>query len=230
MLDLKGKLEVFFITNGRSTSPYAKASIDTQKYVEFKTIVHEDMDWLSANKRILDVCKSKFFVRIDDDMILNPHALRYMWYCVQEQSSRVALKGFKLWEPYSSKVVKGIKVYNLATVKDIGFRISKIGKIDKLFAVDAKKKRKKIRYTNDILGIHACSNFKEHLKYALMRGEDKGADFSIERAWMKYHIKKFNVPLPKQAKLAYKFVRRLNKRIHSDFFKFLRKYPHPDNE
>ena len=230
MLDLSNKLEVYFITNGRSTSEYALAALHAQKYVQFKIVIHRDMDWLSANKRILEVCTSKFFMRVDDDMILNPHAVRYMWHCVEKQSSRIALKGCKLWEPYSSKVVKGVKAYNLRLAREIGFKISKIGKIDKIFSADAKRKRKKISYTNDVIGIHACSNFKEHLKYAIMRGEDKGSGFSTERAWMKHHINKFNVPLPKQAKMADKFVRRLNKRKRTGFFRFLREHPHPNVE
>lgn len=228
VLDLTSLLEVFLITNGRSTFSHAKGSIEAQKHVTFKTTIHEGMDWLSANRQILKVCKAPFFVRVDDDMILNPHAIRFMWHCVKAQSSRIALRGFKLWEPYSNKVVKGIKVYNLALAKDIGFRISDIGKIDKLFTADAKKRRKKVIYSDDVLGIHACSTFKEHLRYALMRGEDKGSGFSVERAWMKHHINRFSVPLRKQFKMANKFIRRLNKRTKSDFFRFLREYPHPD--
>ena len=230
MNDLTGHLEAYFITNGRSTSPYAENALRNQKYVKFKITVHQDMDWLTANTKILETCESKFFLRVDDDMILNPHAVRYMAYMVQDQSSRVAMKGCKLWEPYSDKIIKGIKIYNTATAKDIGFRISKIGKIDKLFAADARKKRKKIRYTNDIVGIHACSHFDEHLKYALMRGEQHGPDFQQERVWMKQHIKSYKVPLKKQAEMAEKFVRRMNKRNGTEFFRFLREHQEESNE
>jgi len=222
MNNLTGKLEAYFITNGRSTSPYAEEALRIQKYVKFKITVHKDMDWLTANTRILETCESKFFLRVDDDMILNPHAVRFMWYMIKDQPSKVAMKGCKLWEPYSSKIIKGIKIYNTAIAKDIGFRISKIGKIDKLFTADARKKRKKVRYTDDVVGIHACASFDEHLKYALMRGEHKGPDFQQERVWMKQHIKGYGVSLEKQAEMANKFIWRMNKRNKSTFFKFVR--------
>ena len=86
MVDLDGKLEIFIITNGRATFPYCEESVLNQEQVKFKTTIHRDMKWLDANRRILDVCQSKFFARIDDDMILHPRAVRFMWECIQKQS------------------------------------------------------------------------------------------------------------------------------------------------
>tara|TARA_Y100000310_G_C20690569_1_gene821920 strand:+ start:201 stop:878 length:678 start_codon:yes stop_codon:yes gene_type:complete len=220
--DIDGKLEVFIITNGRSTFEYCQNSIQGQLGVKFKTTIHRDMDWLTANKRILDVCKSEFFVRVDDDMLLHPRAISFMFKCVSHQSSRCALRGWKLWEPYSVKVIKGVKAYNLELAKDIGFRISAIGKIDKVFSADAKRKRKKIIYTEDIVGIHSCSTFPEHLQYAIMRGENKGDNFKQEKMWMKKVITGCKLSLRKQAKMSDGYVRRLNKKNKSGFYKFLK--------
>jgi len=222
IIDLNGKLEVFFITNGRSTAPYAQHSLDEQLGVKFKMTVHKDMDWLEANRRILDVCKSRFFLRVDDDMILNGHAISYMWLCLEKQSSITALRGWKLWEPYSNKVVKGIKAYDFELAKKIVFRISNIGKIDKLFTQDAEKTDYRVRYGNDVVGVHACSNYDEHLRYALMRGEQKGKDFKAEKRWMKKVITGYDESLEKQKKLTGRFLYRVNKKHRTGFYRFIK--------
>jgi len=219
--DLDGQLEAFVITNGRSTFDACYNSVEQQQRVKFKITVHKDMGWLEANQKILKDCKSKFFVRIDDDMILHKHAIAFMWKIMNGQSDRIALRGFRLWEPYSYKVVKGLKGYNLHLAQTIGFRISKIGKIDKLFSADAAKRKCKVKYGTDVLGIHACGDFKEHLQYALMRGEDRGKNFSVERAWMKQHINAYPLSIRKQARLAGKFLRRLNREQQTKFAKFM---------
>ena len=220
--DLTDKLQVFLITNGRSTFPYCYESIEQQKNVKLKVAIHRDMTWLDANRLILQDCTSPYFVRIDDDMILHPQALAYMWACVRNQSSRIALRGFRLWEPYSDKVVKGIKVYRFDIVKEIGFNISKIGKIDKVFTKEAERKGYIIEYSDDVVGIHSCTKFEEHLRYAIMRGEDNNKDFPKEKAWMKEHIEGYEVPLDEQAKLAGGFLRKLNKKKKTSFYKFMR--------
>ena len=223
MIDLNEQLEVFIITNGRSTFPYVHDSIKEQKNVKFQTTIHRDMTWIEANRRILEVCKSPFFVRVDDDMILNKYAIHFMWHAIQGQSSRIVLRGFRLWEPYSEKVIKGVKVYQLQKAQELGFQVSHIGKIDKIFQAKARKKRYKVKYGEDVVGIHCCSNFDEHLRYALMRGEDKGSRFGVEKAWMRKVIKNCPYSLHHQARLAGKFLRRWNRKHHTNFAKFMRR-------
>ena len=223
MLDITDKLEVFIITNGRATYPFCQQYVDQQKDVKFKTTVHRDMEWLEANQKIIEVCKSPFFLRVDDDMILHPRAVSYMWRCVENQYGRIALRGWRLWEPYSHKICKGIKIYNKKVVQKMGgFRISNLGKIDKVFTRDAKARGFKIKYGEDIVAIHACSSPEEHIKYSVMRGEDKGPNWKQERKWIKKHVSSCNLSIEEQSKLTGKFLYTLNRKRNNPFYKFIK--------
>lgn len=212
-----GKIDIFVITNGRSTFKYCIESINLQKGVEFKFHIIRDMDWLSAHLDLLSKCKSKFALRVDDDMLLHPCALEFMWQCIKDQNDKIALRGWRLWEPWSDKVCKGIKVYNVNAANKIGFKLDKLGKIDKSFTRNAEKKGYKIKYSQDVIAIHSCGDYKEHLRYWKMRGESSGPLFEIKKKWANELIKDFPMPLDEQYKLTGKFLKKLNNKRKTDF-------------
>jgi len=220
MIDLRGKLDVFIITNGRSTFPYCKKSIEKQKNVKINVTLIENMEWLDANRKILADCKSEFFLRVDDDMLLNSNALNFMWDVVSKESKNVALRSWLLWEPYSDKVCRGIKIYTHSIASKLGFNISKLGKIDKVFAKALVKTSYKRKKHKDILAIHSCSTVQEHIAYAYMRGEQNGPDFKKEKKWMKKSISNCRYDLPQQYDMSDKFLYNLNKKSKTDFYKF----------
>ena len=133
MIDTDGIIEVFIITNGRSTFPYCLNSVKSQVGIKFKTTIISNKPWLEANLSILDKCKSKYFVRVDDDMLIHNRAIEFMNYVVANQKGDVGMRQWRLWEPYSNKVCKGIKIYTADVARKIGFRVNEIGKIDKMF-------------------------------------------------------------------------------------------------
>jgi len=221
MIDLKNFIDVFVITNGRSTYEYCKKSLDSQKGVNFKINVIRDMGWQQAHDEILSKCSARFALRVDDDMLLHPLALKFMYKCVKNQGDNVALRGWRLWEPWSNKVCKGIKVYNTAIAKKIGFHLDPLGKIDKPFTANAEKKGYKIKYSKDVVAIHSCGDFKEHLKYWRMRGESSGANFKAKEAWANNLIKGFSMNLQEQSDLNVEFIKNLNNKKKTPFGDFL---------
>ena len=223
MIDLSGIIDVFIITNGRSTFDYCNKSVDSQKEVKFKKHIIKDMDWQSAHDYMLDNCSSKFALRVDDDMLLHPLALKFMYKCVKNQKDDVALRGWRLWEPWSNKVCKGIKVYNHKIAKKIGFKLDNLGKIDKPFTANAENKGYKIKYTKDVVAIHSCGEFEEHLKYWKMRGEHTGGNFKVKENWAKNLIKDFSMDLQEQYDLNGEFIKEYNIKKGTDFGNFIKK-------
>lgn len=217
MIDLRGTIEVFIITNGRSTFKCCKESVNNQIDVKFNTTIISGFGWQEAHERILRECDSKFALRVDDDMLLHPHALKFMYQCIKNQSDKIALRGWRLWEPWSYKVCKGIKVYNLAAARKIGFKLDKLGKIDKPFTKNAEKSGYKIKYSQDVVAVHSCGNYKEHLKYWGMRGESSGPQFEIKKKWAEELIKDFPMSIQKQYKLTGKFLKKLNNKRKTEF-------------
>lgn len=217
MIDLNGKIDVFVITNGRSTFNCCIGSVCSQKDVNFELLMIENMNWLDAHLYLLDKCKSRFALRVDDDMLLHPYALKFMWQCVENQSDKIALRGWRLWEPWSDKVCKGIKVYNIAAAKKIGFKLDKLGKIDKPFTRNAEKKGYKTKYSQDVVAIHSCGDYKEHLKYWKMRGESSGPQFEVKKKWAEELIKNFDMSTQEQYELTGKFLKKLNNKRKTEF-------------
>jgi hypothetical protein len=221
MINLKNIIDVFIITNGRSTFEYSDRSIKSQDGVKFRSIIIRDMGWQAAHEKMLDMSESKFILRVDDDMLLHPFALNFMYTCVQKQSDNIALRGWRLWEPWSNKVCKGIKVYNASIAKKIGFHLDHLGKIDKPFTVNAKKQGYEIKYTRDVIAIHACGDFKEHLRYWGIRGEAAGDNFKAKKKWAKKLIKDFPMSLQEQYDLTGNFLPQFNHNRGTLFGNFL---------
>jgi len=222
MIDLARMIDVFIITNGRSTFKYCKKSIDNQKDVKFKISIIKDMGWQEAHEELLNRCSSRFALRVDDDMLLHPLALKFMYKCVKNQDNRIALRGWRLWEPWSNKICKGIKVYNIDIAKKIGFKLDNLGKIDKPFTKNAELAGYKIKYSKDIVAIHSCGSFDEHLKYWKMRGESDGPQFREKHKWAEDLMNKCFLDLKDQYNLNKKFIPKENKRRGTEFGVFLK--------
>ncbi|MFC1739654.1 glycosyltransferase family A protein [Planctomycetota bacterium] len=180
--DLHDFLEVFIITNGRSTFEYTLKAIQAQRNVKFGYTVIKDILWVDANNKILQDCKSKFFLRVDDDMILHPEALGYMYQKMLTAIEKIEPIYFiwKLWDTLQNKQKNGVKAYDWSKTKSIGFRTDYEyekqrygfirGKIDKVFKIDAEKlfknkKRQHFAKYPCVVGIHAFASLEEQLKY-----------------------------------------------------------------
>jgi hypothetical protein len=222
MINLSGTIDVFVITNGRSTFDYCKKSIENQQGVIFKPTYIKNRGWQEAHEILLKKCESKFALRVDDDMLLHPMALKFMYQCVKKQKDDIALRGWRLWEPWSNKVCKGIKVYNHKIAKKVGFKLDHLGKIDKPFTRNAEKAGYKIKYTRDVVAIHSCGDFSEHLKYWEMRGEAKNGNFTEKKIWAENLIKSCKMNLQEQYDLNKKFIGDYNIKKGYDFGKFIK--------
>ena len=220
-IDLRQKLSAFVITNGRSTYDYCVKALEDSQNVCFEYSVIRDKDWLAANQEIVKQCVTPFFVRVDDDMLVHPRCIEYMWHCVKTQHPKVALRQWELWEPYNNRSVRSIKVYTHSLVQRVGFRINHLGKIDKPFREDCDKMHYDIESQKDIIGIHSCSDIEEHVKYAKMRGEDKGKGFKRKEKDMRKAIKNCKLSLEEQFEQRKSYLVKQNKIRGEDFYGWL---------
>lgn len=221
MFDLTNKIEVFIITNGRSTFPYSLRSVESQEGVKFNHTVIENMKWVNANNKILDMCKADYFLRVDDDMLLHPYALSYMWHRISTQAPHIIMRTFLLWEPYKKQRVRGIKVYTHKSANKFKFKQNKLGKIDKVFAQRVKGTSYKIKTDKNVVGIHSCSTVDEHLEYARMRGEHKGPHFGKKEKILRRTISNYKVPLEGQYQMRIDTVNKINRKEDSIFHRYL---------
>lgn len=189
--------------------------------MDFEVI--EGKSWLEANQTILKRCKTPYFLRVDDDMLVQEHAIPFMWNCIDGQSPRIALRQWELWEPYNNRTVRGIKIYTTKIAQKIGYRVNHLGKIDKPFRADCDAKGYSIESQKDIVGVHSCSdNEEEHVRYAKMRGEHHGKDFKKKEKAMRKAIRKCKLNLKQQlARTKGEHFLKLNRERHNEFYAYL---------
>jgi hypothetical protein len=211
-------LEVFIITNGRSTFPYVKKAMEGQS-IDLKITVLENMNWVDALNRCLGLCESTHYVRCDDDFILHPLAIEYVWEkCKRKPNSALWLA--KLWEDWTNKVAGGIKIYNKEVVLELGgFQASHLGKVDKMFKKQLDKSRFSMSGCKDsIVGLHACGKWKEQLRY------EKLWSAMAKRPYQKTthaQMAKYKKSVKEQYKMRTKFIEKKNKAKKTDFYKFI---------
>ena len=161
--------EAFVITNNRSTLDYVIKSIESQS-VNIPVTIIRDMKWIDAVNECVSKCKSRFYFRIDDDMILHPLCFEYMHYMAtslkRKSLKKMSAYACKLWEDWTNRAAGSLKMYQTPIVQRMGgFRVNKLGKIDKTFNADSAKHGHIIAKDNSMVGIHALGEFTEQMRY-----------------------------------------------------------------
>lgn len=214
-------LEIFVITNGRSTLPYVMQSIEQQSSKRPVTVIR-DMPWVDALNKCVELSKSDFYLRVDDDMFLHQNAVAYYLHKLSsKKASTMGVFECKLWEDWTNKPAGSLKAYNTRAVRKIGFRANHLGKVDKEFAKDIQNTKYIRVRDNSMIGLHACSSIEDQKKYRELW--KKGASIS-EAEFVKTFDNIIHKPKKSVADqfLDLKKIRRVNKNYKTDFFRFMK--------
>lgn len=168
-------IDVFVITNGRESFDFCMESIKNQS-VKLPVSVVRDYDWLDAVNYCKYNSKCSFFMRVDDDMLLDKKFFEFCCYTVEgfldrKTSSRPILVSARLLELHRNKIIRGIKLYNTKLSKKVLFRVDVNGKIDRLFKQDAVNAGYYIHALPCVVGIHAANSFEWQVQYIQQRRE-----------------------------------------------------------
>lgn len=181
MIDLRGKLDVFLITNGRSSFPYALAHLESQEGVEFDLQIVRNLPHLKAYKACQQRGEAPFYLRVDDDMFLHPRAVAYFNHLATDLGKNTIMAYARLWEPWGRDdrgrtiyVIDSVKMYQRSLAAKTGFRVNASGRVDKLFKQDSQKKGFAYEgHKCSVVGIHAACSIEENERYAKLRGEKR---------------------------------------------------------
>lgn len=214
------EIEAFIITNGRSTFPYALKSLETQT-CSIKITEIRDMKWVDALNFSLKLCKSKHYIRCDDDHLLHPRAVDFLWHKIRNEDS-MATYSCKLWEDWSHRPGGGIKIYNTAIVRELGgFKANHFGKVDKEFAATVRaSKFRRHGGGNILVGVHACAPFREQLRYEKLWSALATHPYQKSSRQGMMNYKK---SIEKQFRMRLKFVEQWNRKEKNEFHKFLKR-------
>lgn len=211
-------LEIFIITNGRSTYSNALRSLERQS-AKIKITVVENMKWVTALNHCNSTCKTKYYLRVDDDMLLHKYCAEYM-YSIGSKIKSLGAYVCRLWEDWSSRVGGTIKMYNVESVVSVGgFIANKLGKVDKPVNLSLSRNGRRIVKDCSIVGVHACGTTEDQNRYRqlwLENSKHHREAHSLEMAQ-----KKYSLPIERQYLIIDTLYKR-NRKINSGFYNFLK--------
>jgi len=74
-----------------------------------------------ALQQMIDRCKTPFFVQVDEDMLLFPHAIEQLFQLLCDSTETTALICAGLWDGYLDAPIHGVKIYRLSIVQQFPY-------------------------------------------------------------------------------------------------------------
>lgn len=102
---------VFLITVGASSYPACRQALEAQT-VDFELVEIRDVAPMSAAfQRMLDLCRTPYYVQVDEDMILKPGAIETLARTIRGADDQTAMVYFPLWDTHLDRAILGVKAY-----------------------------------------------------------------------------------------------------------------------
>jgi hypothetical protein len=116
-LDLSDRVTVFVSTVGASTFDACLEHLRRQDCVFALRVVDHVAPMSAAFQRMLDECTTRYYVQVDEDMLLYPHAVRTLYERMAAMDDRVALYVAALYDVHLQRVIYGLKIFRHAIVR-----------------------------------------------------------------------------------------------------------------
>ena len=179
------------------------------------------MKWVDALNSCLSLSKLDFFIRVDDDMFLHPQCVKYMISMIEDKKKLLASYACRLYEDWTNKIGGYVRIYQSGIVKKMGgFKVSKLGKVDKKFSLVAKDCGFKVVKDLSVVGIHSCGSWEDQSRYRELWLKNNSSIYFDEP-----HIeqqKNYKKTLSEQYDLI-KILLKINKKHSTSFGKFIGK-------
>jgi hypothetical protein len=115
--DLRAELTVFVLTVGAPSFPECLGRLQAQD-CRFTLDVIENVAPMSrALQCMLDRCRTRYFVQVDEDMLLYPHAIRTLHARITASPAEVAILTCHLLDRHAARVLYGLKIYRHEIVR-----------------------------------------------------------------------------------------------------------------
>ena len=94
-----------------------------QQDCRFRLEVIENVAPMSAAfQQMIDRCRTPYYVQVDEDMLLKPHAIRTLYECVKESDEDHAIVVRLLWDEHLVRAIQGVKIYRHQIVSQFPYR------------------------------------------------------------------------------------------------------------
>jgi hypothetical protein len=180
--DLRDQVTVFVTTVGAPTFEACLEHLRSQDCDVTLEIIDHVAPISAASQRMIDQCRTPFYIQVDEDMLLRPHAVRTLYERIDGSRPEVAEVVGALFDVHLERPIEGVKIFRHAILRHYPFEnqdgcdIRQVGRLEADgFEVVRRGRAAGSRMTStspEILGLHgtaytARSIYERYLTYWL---------------------------------------------------------------
>jgi hypothetical protein len=120
--DLRDSVTVFVTTVGYPTFQTCLDHLAAQDTVFTLKVIDHIAPMSAALQRMLDDCTTPYYIQVDEDMLLYPHAVRTLYERISSADPEVAMYVVALWDEHVERAIYGLKIYRHPIVSRYPYR------------------------------------------------------------------------------------------------------------
>ena len=121
-MDLRELVTVFVTTVGYPTFERCLEHLRAQDSRFTLRIIDRVAPMSAAFQRMLDECTTPYYVQVDEDMLLYPHAVRTLYERLAAMESRKIQYVAALYDVHLNRIIYGLKIFRHTVVRRYPFR------------------------------------------------------------------------------------------------------------
>jgi hypothetical protein len=162
MLDLTDQVTVFLITVGSLDYPDCLRQLHEQDSLFSINVIRNVSPMDRAFQQMAERCQTPYFVQVDEDMMLYPHAVRQLYEELSVQPAEVAFHCLSLLDADLGVPIDGCKIYRHAVIQKYPWRESVSCEVDQFKRMWADGYRFSRRW-RPMVGDHVIGEHGRHL-------------------------------------------------------------------
>ena len=119
--DLSDAVTVFVTTVGALTYEACLRHLRDQDCTFRLQIIDHVAPMNVAFQRMLDECRTPYYVQVDEDMLLHPHAVRTLYENIVGAGANVAIYVAELYDVHVERCIQGVKIFRHDIVRRYPF-------------------------------------------------------------------------------------------------------------
>jgi hypothetical protein len=121
-VDLRGSVTVFVTTVGFPTFDACLQRLREQDCNFDLEVIDHVAPMSAAFQRMLERCATPFYVQVDEDMLLYPHAVRTLYERISSMEERVVQYVAALFDVHLERVIYGLKIFRHEVIRQYPYR------------------------------------------------------------------------------------------------------------
>jgi MoaA/NifB/PqqE/SkfB family radical SAM enzyme len=121
--DLTDQVTVFVATIGdKANFGFCIQALDGQDSRFRFDVIDHVAPMSAAFQAMIDRCETPFYVQVDEDMILDPYAIRILHDAMSKAPPTTAIVCYSLWDEHMQKAILGVKIYRHDVLRQFPYR------------------------------------------------------------------------------------------------------------